>query len=128
LQNTGYFLAFAQNAIAMHLLLIHVMFAMAKENTRHRSIKNRLGLTLTNRSLKMNEHDLCDSRKETPIQRAERVNATHYNEAKRIKKQLKAAMSDCLVWDNPNIPHRQKVVDGDLLYAKLKTIVDGISA
>jgi len=37
-------------------------------------------------------------------------------------------MSDCLVWDNPNIPHRQKVVDGDLLYAKLKTIVDGISA
>ncbi len=76
----------------------------------------------------MNEHDLCDSRKETPIQRAERVNATHHNEAKRIKKQLKAAMSDCLVWDNPNIPHRQKVVDGDLLYAKLKTIVDGINA
>ena len=72
----------------------------------------------------MNEHDLCDSRKETPIQRAERA----YNEAKRIKKQLKAAMSDCLVWDNPNIPHRQKVVDGDLLYVKLKTIVDGISA
>lgn len=35
----------------------------------------------------MNEHDLCDSRKETPIQQAERVNATHYNEAKRIKKQ-----------------------------------------
>jgi hypothetical protein len=75
----------------------------------------------------MKDCDLHNTMKETPIQRAERVNTTHYNEAKRIKKQLRGAMSDCLVWDNPNIPHRQKVVDGDLLYAKVKTIIDGIN-
>ena len=121
-------MAFARSAIAMHLLLTHVMFAMVKEATRPQSKQKRIGIKPTQTRLKINKHDLCDSRKETPIQKAERVNATHYNEAKRIKKQLKAAMSDCLVWDNPNIPHRQKVVDGDLLYAKLKTIVDGISA
>lgn len=75
----------------------------------------------------MKDCDLHNNMKETPIQLAERVNTTHYNEAKRIKKQLKVAISDCLVWDNPNIPHRQKVVDGDLLYAKVKTIIDGIN-
>ncbi len=69
--------------------------------------------------------------KEPSVKEEETVNKWEntipFNEAKRIKIQLKLAIQSSLRWDDPNIPHRSKVVDGDVLCEKVKTIIEGIS-